>query len=220
MTPEEKSKEKSLVSKTMFLPKEEMLEVIQRGQRIKIGIPCDFSKVEYRVPLTPQAVDLLVSYGHEIVIETNAGKSASLDKTDSSSRAASSTRDPPSIPTLPSSERGFRKTGSRSFSRSPEGVGPGKRVTPAGTGTSFSMSRSVVTSFERQALRTDAGFPVHGMPSFSTMVTKRCSAPLSQPKPSKRLKRHSAGWLRLPDSRPRFAAIPCVIRQLRTWYRL
>ncbi len=77
MTPEEKSKEKSLVSKTMFLPKEEMLEVIQRGQRIKIGIPCDFSKVEYRVPLTPQAVDLLVSYGHEIVIETNAGKSAS-----------------------------------------------------------------------------------------------------------------------------------------------
>ena len=37
----------------------------------------DFSKVEYRVPLTPQAVNLLVSYGHEILIERNAGKSAS-----------------------------------------------------------------------------------------------------------------------------------------------
>ena len=54
-----------------------MLEVKKRGQKIKIGIPSDFAKVEYRVPLTPQAVDLLVSYGHEILIETNAGKSAS-----------------------------------------------------------------------------------------------------------------------------------------------
>lgn len=62
--------------KNMLLPQEEMLEVKQRGQKIKIGIPSDFSKVEYRVPLTPQAVDLLVSYGHEIFIETNAGKAA------------------------------------------------------------------------------------------------------------------------------------------------
>jgi alanine dehydrogenase len=77
MTEKEKSKEKSLISKTMLMPQEEMLEVKKRGQKIKIGIPSDFSKVEYRVPLTPQAVDLLVSYGHEILIETNAGKSAS-----------------------------------------------------------------------------------------------------------------------------------------------
>ena len=62
--------------KTMLLPKEEMLEVKQKGQKIRIGIPCDFSKVEYRVPLTPQAVDLLVSYGHEIFIESDAGESA------------------------------------------------------------------------------------------------------------------------------------------------
>jgi alanine dehydrogenase len=32
--------------------------------------------VEYRVPLTPQAVDLLVSYGHDIFIERGAGKYA------------------------------------------------------------------------------------------------------------------------------------------------
>ena len=61
----------------MLLPQEEMLEVKKKGQKIKIGIPSDFSKVEYRVPLTPQAVDLLVSYGHEILIEKDAGKSAS-----------------------------------------------------------------------------------------------------------------------------------------------
>lgn len=73
----EESKEKSLVSKTMLMPKEEMLEIKKKGQKIKIGIPSDYSKIEYRVPLTPQAVDLLVSYGHEILVETNAGKSAS-----------------------------------------------------------------------------------------------------------------------------------------------
>ncbi|QGY44017.1 alanine dehydrogenase [Maribellus comscasis] len=73
----EESKERALVSKTMLMPKEEMLEIKKKGQKIKIGIPSDYSKVEYRVPLTPQAVDLLVSYGHEILIETNAGKSAS-----------------------------------------------------------------------------------------------------------------------------------------------
>ena len=77
MTSKEKSKENHLISKTMLMPQEEMLEIKKRGQKIKIGIPSDFSKVEYRVPLTPQAVDLLVSYGHEILIETNAGKSAS-----------------------------------------------------------------------------------------------------------------------------------------------
>lgn len=73
----EKSKGEVTVPKNMLLPKEEMLEVKKKGQKIKIGIPSDFSKVEYRVPLTPQAVDLLVSYGHEILLEKDAGKSAS-----------------------------------------------------------------------------------------------------------------------------------------------
>jgi alanine dehydrogenase len=76
MTGNEKINEGTSFPKNMLLPQEEMIEVKQRGQKIKIGIPSDFSKVEYRVPLTPQAVDLLVSFGHEIFIETNAGKSA------------------------------------------------------------------------------------------------------------------------------------------------
>lgn len=78
----EEPTEGTSVSKTMLMPKEEMLEVRTRGQRIKIGIPSDYSKVEYRVPLTPQAVDLLTSYGHEIYIETNAGKMASYTDQD------------------------------------------------------------------------------------------------------------------------------------------
>ncbi len=79
---EEGAKGNALVSKTMLMPKEEMLEIKKKGQKIKIGVPSDYSKVEYRVPLTPQAVDLLVSYGHEILIEANAGKSASYSDED------------------------------------------------------------------------------------------------------------------------------------------
>ncbi|WP_163325879.1 alanine dehydrogenase [Draconibacterium mangrovi] len=78
----EKAREKVSIPKTMLLPKEEMLEVKKKGQKIKIGVPSDLSKVEYRVPLSPQAVDLLVSYGHEILIERNAGKAASYSNED------------------------------------------------------------------------------------------------------------------------------------------
>ncbi len=77
MTVKKESRERVSVSKTMLMPQEEMLEIKTRGQKIKIGIPSDYSKVEYRVPLTPQAVDLLTSYGHEIYIEQDAGKMAS-----------------------------------------------------------------------------------------------------------------------------------------------
>ncbi|MDD4031517.1 MAG: alanine dehydrogenase [Bacteroidales bacterium] len=76
MTNRGESKEKMSVSKTMLMPKEEMLEIQSKGQKLKIGIPSDLSKVEYRVPLTPQAVDLLASYGHEIYIEEGAGQLA------------------------------------------------------------------------------------------------------------------------------------------------
>lgn len=77
MASSEKSQEKISLPKNMLLPQEEMLEIKKKGKKMKIGIPSDYDKVEYRVPLTPQAVDLLISYGHEIVIEKDAGKSAS-----------------------------------------------------------------------------------------------------------------------------------------------
>ncbi len=77
MTTRKKTTEKAPVSKTMLMPREEMLEVKRKGKKMKIGIPSDYSKVEYRVPLTPQAVDLLTSYGHEIYIEKDAGSHAS-----------------------------------------------------------------------------------------------------------------------------------------------
>lgn len=77
MTEKEKSSDLSISGSTYMLPKEEMLEIRRKGKKIRIGIPSDMEKVEYRVPLTPQAVELLVSYGHEILIEKDAGKAAS-----------------------------------------------------------------------------------------------------------------------------------------------
>ena len=77
MTTREGTKENMSVSKTMLMPQEEMLEIRNKGQKMKIGIPSDLEQVEFRVPLTPQAVDLLTSYGHEILTEKNAGKMAS-----------------------------------------------------------------------------------------------------------------------------------------------
>lgn len=86
MTEKDKLTEQSSSGSTFMLPKEEMLEIRRKGKKIRIGIPSDKEKVEYRVPLTPQAVELLVSYGHEILIEKDAGKAASY--TDEEYRAA------------------------------------------------------------------------------------------------------------------------------------
>jgi len=69
MTEKERLTELSATGSTFMLPMEEMLEVRRKSKKIRIGIPSDKEKVEYRVPLTPQAVELLVSYGHEILIE-------------------------------------------------------------------------------------------------------------------------------------------------------
>ncbi len=82
MTEKEKRTEQAPVSSTLLLPKEEMLEIRRKGKKIRIGIPSDKDKVEYRVPLTPQAVELLVSYGHEILIEKGAGMAANYSDED------------------------------------------------------------------------------------------------------------------------------------------
>src|SRR5664280_1823958 len=77
MTEKDKLTEQSSSGSTFMLPKEEMLEIRRKSKKIRIGIPSDKEKVEFRVPLTPQAVELLVSYGHEILIEQEAGMAAS-----------------------------------------------------------------------------------------------------------------------------------------------
>jgi len=69
-----------------LLPQEEMLEVGKKRKKLIIGIPCEDPKQENRLALTPEAVDLLVGNGHEVLIERGAGKNASYSDTDFSEK--------------------------------------------------------------------------------------------------------------------------------------
>ncbi len=62
--------------KAGMFPQEEMLEVGRKRSRLIIGIPKDHPDIESRVALTPEAVEVLVNQGHEVIIESGAGKAA------------------------------------------------------------------------------------------------------------------------------------------------
>jgi len=69
-----------------LLPQEEKLEVSHKQQKLVIGIPKEQEKIESRVPLTPEAVEVLVEQGHDLLIEKDAGKAANYHDTDYSER--------------------------------------------------------------------------------------------------------------------------------------
>src|ERR1700710_2790802 len=55
---------------------EETLDVKPKGEQVHIGIPKESAFQENRIALTPDAVGVLVSNGHEVLIEHNAGDAA------------------------------------------------------------------------------------------------------------------------------------------------
>jgi alanine dehydrogenase len=55
---------------------EETLDIKPKGIPLHIGIPREVAFQENRIALTPDAVGVLVSNGHEVVIEHNAGEAA------------------------------------------------------------------------------------------------------------------------------------------------
>jgi alanine dehydrogenase len=57
-----------------LFPQEEMLEIQKSRKQIVIGIPAENETVDNRVPLTPQAVELLSTHGHKVMIEQGAGE--------------------------------------------------------------------------------------------------------------------------------------------------
>ncbi len=59
-----------------LMPQEEILETGKKSKRISIGIPKEADTTECRIPLTPEAVEMLVEEGHEIIIEKGAGNLA------------------------------------------------------------------------------------------------------------------------------------------------
>ena len=74
--------------KGALIPQEEMLEVGKRQKKLVIGMPHEDQKLECRLALTPEAVEILVMNGHEVLIENNAGKAANYSNTDYSEKGA------------------------------------------------------------------------------------------------------------------------------------
>jgi len=60
----------------VLLPREETLERRPQQKKFIIGIPLEKDGNERRIALVPNAVDLLVKNGHQVVVEENAGKAA------------------------------------------------------------------------------------------------------------------------------------------------
>ena len=81
-------KSKNIATFTGLLPQEEMLEVKKHFKSLYIGIPKEISYQENRVSLSPDAVALLVSNGHKIVIEKGAGVNANFSDEDYSHSGA------------------------------------------------------------------------------------------------------------------------------------
>lgn len=75
--PKPKNKEISLTG-VKLMPLEEKLAIRNQQKKLTIGIPREEERNENRVALTPLTVELLVNNGHEVVIQSNAGKSANF----------------------------------------------------------------------------------------------------------------------------------------------
>lgn len=69
-----------------MLVQEEKLEVRTAKKKLVIGIPKELDKIESRVSLTPEAVEVLVNNGDDIIIESDAGKAANYSNKDYSER--------------------------------------------------------------------------------------------------------------------------------------
>jgi alanine dehydrogenase len=67
---------------------EETLDIKPKGAELHIGIPREVAFQENRIALTPDAVSVLVSNGHEVTIEHNAGEAAHFHDKDYSEAGA------------------------------------------------------------------------------------------------------------------------------------
>lgn len=67
---------------------EETLDIKPKGARLHIGIPKEIAFQENRIALTPDAVSVLISNGHHVTIEHNAGEAAHFADKDYSEAGA------------------------------------------------------------------------------------------------------------------------------------
>src|SRR5687768_15920048 len=67
---------------------EETLDVKPKGSQLHIGIPKEIAFQENRIALTPESVSVLVSNGHNVVMEHRAGDGSKYSDTDYSEAGA------------------------------------------------------------------------------------------------------------------------------------
>ena len=84
---------KSLMTEGSLLPQEEMLAVAKKKGKLVIGIPKETSYQENRVALIPEAVQLLVNNGHQVLVESKAGEKVGYTDNDYSEAGAEITHD-------------------------------------------------------------------------------------------------------------------------------
>ena len=84
---------KSLMTEGSLLPQEEMLAVAKKKGKLVIGIPKETSYQENRVALIPEAVQLLVNNGHQVLVESKAGEKLHYSDNDYSEAGAQITYD-------------------------------------------------------------------------------------------------------------------------------
>lgn len=83
------SQQKPLISSTFsYETLEETLDIKPKGAQLHIGIPKETAFQENRIALTPDAVSVLVSNGHHVIIEHNAGEGAHFRDKDYSEAGA------------------------------------------------------------------------------------------------------------------------------------
>ena len=73
---------KSLAKEALMMPQEKLQRIGSLNKKLFIGIPKETSFQENRVSLVPEAVALLISNGHKVCVESNAGKNANFPDKD------------------------------------------------------------------------------------------------------------------------------------------
>lgn len=82
---------------TVFMPREELLEIKQKNTRIRIGIPLESESGEKRLALTPEAVGLLVGNGNEVLLHSGAGMGSRYSDNDFSEHGAQIVNTAPAV---------------------------------------------------------------------------------------------------------------------------
>jgi len=86
MASQETSPIKFALGMTGLMPQEEKLASRKGSKKLVISVPKEKENFENRVCLTPEAVEILVNMGHEIMVESGAGAAANYSDLDYSDR--------------------------------------------------------------------------------------------------------------------------------------